>query len=32
MELNAEINRVFGQEMAKLFATQIDEEQMKKKH
>ena len=30
MELNAEINKVFGQEMAKLFAAQIDEEQMKK--
>ena len=25
MELNAEINKVFGQEMAKLFAAQIDE-------
>lgn len=30
MELNAEINKVFGQEMAKLFAAQIDEEQMLK--
>ena len=31
MELNAEINKVFGQEMVKLFAAQIDEEQMKKR-
>ena len=28
MELNAEINKVFGQEMAKLFATQISEEEL----
>lgn len=28
MELNAEINKVFGQEMAKLFATQISENEM----
>ena len=28
MELNAEINKVFGQEMAKLFATQISEDEM----
>lgn len=31
MELNAEINRVFGQEMAKLFAAQISEEELRKK-
>ena len=31
MELNAEINRVFGQEMAKLFAAQISEEELLKK-
>lgn len=31
MELNAEINKVFGQEMAKLFAAQISEEEMMKK-
>lgn len=31
MELNAEINKVFGQEMAKLFAAQISEEEMIKK-
>lgn len=30
MELNAEINKVFGQEMAKLFATQVSEEEMMK--
>lgn len=28
MEINAEINRVFGQEMAKLFASQISEEEL----
>lgn len=31
MELNAEINRVFGQEMAKVFAASIDEETLKQK-
>ena len=31
MELNTEINRVFGQEMAKLFAAQISEEELLKK-
>ena len=31
MELNAEINRVFGQEMAKLFAAEISEEELLKK-
>lgn len=31
MELNAEINKVFGMEMAKLFADTISEEQLKKK-
>ena len=31
MELNAEINKVFGQEMAKLFAAQISEEELNKK-
>lgn len=31
MELNAEINKVFGQEMAKLFVASLDEEEMKKK-
>lgn len=31
MELNAEINKVFGQEMAKLFAAQISEEELTKK-
>lgn len=30
MEINAEINKVFGQEMAKLFAAQISEEDMLK--
>lgn len=30
MELNAEINKVFGQEMAKLFAAQISEEELNK--
>lgn len=30
MELNAEINKVFGQEMAKLFSTQISEDEMKR--
>lgn len=28
MEISTEINKVFGQEMAKLFATQISEEEM----
>lgn len=31
MELNAEINKVFGQEMAKLFAAQISEEELNNK-
>lgn len=31
MELNAEINKVFGQEMAKLFVASLDEEEMKRK-
>ncbi len=31
MEINAEMNKVFGQEMAKLFAATIDEEELKKK-
>lgn len=31
MELNTEINKVFGQEMAKLFSAQIDEEKLKAK-
>lgn len=31
MELNTEINRVFGQEMAKLFAAEISEEELLKK-
>lgn len=31
MELNAEINKVFGQEMAKLFATSISKEEMEAK-
>lgn len=30
MEINAEINKVFGAEMAKLFATKISEEEMVK--
>lgn len=30
MELNAEINKVFGQEMAKLFAAKFSEEEMKR--
>ena len=30
MEINAEINKVFGQEMAKLFAEQISEEELRK--
>ena len=29
MELSAEINRVFGQEMAKIFAGSIDENEIK---
>ena len=29
MEINAEINKVFGQEMAKLFAEQISEEELR---
>ena len=28
MELNAEINKIFGQEMAKLFAAQISEDEL----
>lgn len=31
MELNAEINKVFGQEMAKLFAASISQEEMEEK-
>ena len=31
MEINAEMNKVFGQEMAKLFAATIDEEELKQK-
>lgn len=31
MELNAEINKIFGQEMAKLFAAQISEEELNNK-
>lgn len=31
MELNAEINKVFGQEMAKLFAASISKEEMEEK-
>ena len=30
MELNAEINKVFGQEMAKIFAAKIPEEELEK--
>lgn len=30
MEINTEINKVFGQEMAKLFCQTLDEEQLKK--
>lgn len=30
MEINAEINKVFGEEMAKLFATKVSEEEMMK--
>lgn len=30
MEINAEINKVFGQEMAKLFASSISDEEMQK--
>lgn len=30
MELNAEINKVFGQEMAKLFAAKFSEEEMER--
>lgn len=30
MELNAEINKVFGEEMAKLFAAKFSEEEMKR--
>ena len=30
MEINAEINKVFGEEMAKLFASQISEEELEK--
>lgn len=31
MEINAEMNKVFGQEMAKLFAATIDEKELKEK-
>ena len=31
MEINAEMNKVFGQEMAKLFAATISEEELQKK-
>jgi len=31
MEINAEVNKIFGQEMAKLFAATIDEEELKQK-
>lgn len=31
MELNAEVNRVFGEEMAKLFSAQISEEELLRK-
>ena len=31
MEINAEMNKVFGQEMAKLFAATIDEEELTQK-
>ena len=31
MEINTEINKVFGEEMAKLFAAQISEEELKAK-
>ena len=31
MEINAEMNKVFGQEMAKLFAATINEEELKEK-
>lgn len=31
MEINTEMNKVFGQEMAKLFAATIDEEELKQK-
>jgi hypothetical protein len=31
MEINAEMNKIFGQEMAKLFAATIDEKELKQK-
>lgn len=31
MEINAEMNKIFGQEMAKLFAATINEEELKEK-
>ena len=31
MEINTEVNKIFGQEMAKLFAATIDEEELKQK-
>ena len=31
MEINAEMNKVFGQEMAKLFAATVDEKELKEK-
>ena len=31
MEINTEINKVFGQEMAKLFASQISEEELNRR-
>lgn len=31
MELNAEMNKIFGQEMAKLFAATISEEELQRK-
>lgn len=31
MEINTEMNKIFGQEMAKLFAATIDEEELKQK-
>lgn len=31
MEINTEINKIFGQEMAKLFADSIDETELKKR-
>ena len=31
MEINTEINKIFGEEMAKLFANQVSEEELEKK-